>query len=233
MAVRRSEVVAALSVHDAQGLTAILDAAAVSLRGAQTSPELAQRITDALWWHYSTPLGYLTERASLDEIVDHVARRLGVRELPEGDAWARLRAMTVALARTTASQIALDEASGVSLDQLDDRVRQRLDGSWMPTAMPATGGAVAYSAGAVGKVFVRWSNTPIGRLLPLIPKVGPVFRGVRGAAGVAALVGTPVAVGLSVVALNNSLGSSYRKLVPLLLGIGALGPTAMTEADEL
>lgn len=233
MAVRRPDVVAALAVHDPAVLRAILEAAHVSPRSADTPPELAARIADALWWNYCTPAGYLAERATLDDIVDHVSRRLKL-ELVASGAWARVRELTVEIARQTASQIDVsDPSGGVAYSSLDERVQQRLEPSWMPVALGATGGAGSLTAGMVGRVVVRIGATPIGRLLPFVPYVGPVWKGVRTVGGVAAFVGTPLAIGLSAVALNESLGANYRKLVPLLLGVGALGPTAVEEAWEV
>jgi len=233
MPVRRSDVRDALAVHDPAVLQEILEAADIRLRGAQSGAELADRITDALWWHYSTPVGYVAESASLDDIVSHVAKKLNVSSLSEGDAWARLRELTVTLSRTTASRIDTSEPHGVAVDDLDDKVKARLAPMWMPTAFAASGGAASFGAAAVGKVVVKIGNTPIGRLLPLIPTVGPIWKGVRTVGGVAAMVGTPLGVAMSVLAINESLGTNYHKLVPLLLGVGALGPTAVAEANEV
>jgi hypothetical protein len=235
MPVRRQDVLAALSVHDPGVLRAILEAAQISLRGAESAPELAARVTDALWWNYSSPLGYVIEASSLDDIVAHVAKKLRVSGMSEGgDAWARLRELTVLLARQTASRIDVaDPSLGVRLDDLDPAVQARLSPSWMPTAFAASSGATAVGAGMVGKLVVKIGKSPVGRLLPLIPSIGPVWRGVRTVGGVAAVVGTPLGIALSVVALHESLGTNYHRLVPLLLGIGALGPSAVTEAEEI
>ena len=63
---------------------------------------------------------------------------------------------------------------------------------------------------------------PIGRLLPLIPQLAPYWKALRGTAAVAAAVGTPLAVGLGLVGVNHAMGSNYRRVVPLLSGVGAL-----------
>jgi hypothetical protein len=230
----RKDVVAALAVHEPQVLRAIAEAADVRLRGAESSRELAERICDAIWWCYSTPAGYLTERASLEDIVDHVAALLKIELTSSGDAWTRLREMTVELHRLNAARIDVsDPAHGVSYDDLDDHVRSRLEPGWYGVAAAASGGAASLGAGIAGTWVVRLARTPIGRLIPLIPTIGPIFRGATAVAGVVSWVGTPLAIGLSVVALNESLGANYKKLVPLLLGVGALGPTAVSDADEL
>lgn len=235
MPVRKADVVAALSVHEPRVLLAILEAAGVSPRGAEGSSELAARIADALWWTYSTPAGYVADRSTLEDIVEYAARKLKVEGLSDsGDAWARLRALTVHLAQTPGCRIdTADPNRGVSLDDLDLKVQQRLNPSWIPTAASATGGAASLGAGMAGKAFVKLAATPIGRLIPLIPTIGPIFSGVRRVASVAAFVGTPLSIALSVIAINESLGSDDRKLVPLLLGIGALGPTAVADAQEV
>lgn len=59
-------------------------------------------------------------------------------------------------------------------------------------------------------------------LLPLIPALAPYWRAIRGVAAVTAALGTPLSIGLGVLSINHALGSNYRRLVPLLLGAGAL-----------
>jgi hypothetical protein len=235
MSVRKADVVAALSVHEPQVLRAILEAADISLRNAETSPDLATRIADQLWWHYCTPFGYVIEVTTLDEMIEHLIKRLQVQHVNEaGDAWNRLRSLTVQLARTTATRIDIaDPARGVSLEDLDDNVRGRMSTPWAPAVGAAAGGVASFGAGVAGKVVVAIGKTPIGRLLPLIPTIGPIWKGVRTVGGVAAVVGTPLGIGLSVVALNESFSTNYAKFVPLLLGVGALGPTAVENADEV
>lgn len=231
MSVSRADVVAALSVHDPSALRAILDAADIRDRGAAGADALAERITDALWWNYATPLGYVTGRVTLDAIVEYVARRLKIEVNGPADAWTRLRELTVTLARTTASQIDTADPRGVTYDGLDDQLKRRLGDSWIPTVMASSSGAAALGASVAGKIVVRIGATPIGRLLPLIPTIGPVWTGVRKVSGVAAVVGGPLSIGLAAVAIDQSLGTNHRRLIPLLLGVGALGPSAVTDAD--
>jgi hypothetical protein len=225
MAISRSDVVAALSRRDAADLLAVLELARAPARGAVGSAALAERVAAALWWSYATPLGLVARSVALDEIVDHVARRLGLAaELPVGDAWARLHALTARLEL---------RSRGVALEDLDPAVRARLGRSWWPTAGLATGSAGSAAAMAGGRA-IRWaSGTLVGRVLPYVPRVGPWVRGAYRVGGVAAALGGPVALALAVLAANDALGTNYHRLVPLLLGVGSLGPDPVREADEV
>ena len=226
MATTRQDVSNALAVHDPAELRAILEAARVATMGAETARELADRIADALWWHYSTPVGYLANRASLEDIVRHVTRKLGLkRQVAGDDAWEMLRDLTVALA--------ISSDGGVALDDIDPAVRQRVWPSWMPTAIFATGATGSAGAGVVSYYVLKFAQTPIGKLLPYIPKIGPVFRVIKTGAGVASVVSGPLALAMGVLTVNQALGTSYRKLLPLLLGVGALGPSGIEDAVEV
>lgn len=225
MPVRKQDVADALAIYEAEPLFAVLDAAGISARGAESPRELAERTADALWWNYCTPFGYVADRVTLDEIVAHVARRLDVAEASDaGDAWETLAALTRALG---------DRVGPVSLHDLDPKIRARLETAWFPTAAGAGGATAALGARELGRAIVWLGRTPVGRLLPLIPTVGPIWRGVRGTGAVAAAVGGPLAVALAVVSLNQALGTNYQRLVPLLLGVGALGPRAVSDAQTL
>lgn len=218
MPTTREDVVHALAAHRADVLRGVLEAAKVSTWGAETSRDLAKRIVDALWWHYSTPLGYVARTTTLDQIVDHVASRLKIDgALHQADAWERLSTMTAMLVA----------ASGpVALEDLDPERRKRMRGSWLPTGAFGTGAAGSFGARWVGLKIVQLGKSPIGRWLPLIPYVGPWFSLIRKGGGVAAMLGGPVGIALSLLAVNDALGVNYDKLVPLLLGVGALGPGA-------
>lgn len=225
MPTTRDQLEAALAVHDADALKLILLAAEVDPRGATTSSELGARIADAIWWNYCTPLGYLTERSTLEDVVHHVARRLGVGDRIEASdtVWEQIRTLTAALV----PQIPED---GVSVAALDESTRSRLRPAWLP--------AIGWGTGAVSSFTARWGTgkvldllrSPIGRLLPLIPGIGPWIGTIKWGAGAVHLVSGPLGIALSVVSLNASLGSNYKRLVPLLLGVGALGPTPVDDA---
>jgi len=205
----RGELQATLAAQDPEALRLVLHASGVSSSspwGAPddgTAPALARRITDAIWWNYATPLGYLADRATFEQIVQHLARRLGVvhRVDPALPAAEQVRRLT---------------------DALGADARRRLD--------PALGPSLGLGTGAAGSFGARWGTgrllallrTPIGRLLPLLPWVGPWIAAIRTGAGAVYVVSGPLGIALTVLSLNASLGTNYRKLVPLVLGVGAL-----------
>lgn len=226
MATTREQLEAALSVHDPDALRLILMAAEVDPRGASTSAALAARLTDAIWWNYCTPLGYLVEKATLEDVVQHVARKLQVSDRVPDSApvWAQLEAMTSAL-------VPQAHGHGIAASDLDESTQARLRPEWLA--------ALGWGSGAVSAFGARWSSaqllkllrSPLGRLLPLLPLIGPWITTIRWGAGAVHLVSGPLGIALSVVSFNASLGSNYRRLVPLLLGIGALGPDPVDDAE--
>ena len=229
MTVKRADVEATLAAQDPEELLSILEAARVSPRGAQTPSELACRITDALWWSYCTPLGYVADGTTLDDIVEHVAHRLRVSHAIEAhmDPWLQVRSLTRALIRE------LEGVHGISLDDLDHETRTRVWPSWRRT--------LAFGAGASGSFGASWASGralaflrgPIGRLLPLIPPIAPYVGVVRTGAAAVNVVAGPLGVAMSVLTINQALGTNYHQLVPLLLGVGALGPDPVVDAEEL
>lgn len=226
MGTTREALEATLAVQDPEALRLILHASEVDPRDAETGADLAKRIAEAIWWNYGTPLGYLTERGTLEEIVRHVARRLKVddRVDPDVPVWEQIRALTSAL-------VAELPEHGITLETLDASTRQRLSPSWIPS--------VGLGTGAVGSFGTRWGagkvlallKTPIGRLLPLLPGVGPWVGMIRTGIGAVHLVTGPLGVALTVMSVNSALGANYQRLVPLLLGVGALGPKPVEEAE--
>ncbi len=231
----RAELRATLAEKDPEALRLVLHASGVSASspfGAFASPAspsgmasdegtaaaLAERITDAIWWNYATPLGYVADRANFEQIVQHLAGRLGVADrvdpsLPVGE---QVRRFTEALVDT------LPEGRGIGLDALREDARNRLD--------PALGPSLGLGTGAAGSFGMRWGTgrllallrTPIGRLLPLLPWVGPWIGAIRTGAGAVFVVSGPLGIAHTVLSVNASLGTNYRKLVPLVLGVGAL-----------
>ena len=228
MSTTRAQVESSLAVQDAGALRLILEAAEVSPRGAEGSAELAARLTDALWWNYCTPLGYTVDRVGLEEMVAHVAKKLLVDHAvqAEDDAWVQLRHLTVALLQELPD-------GGVGLADLDEATQARIWPSWMPT--------VALGSGATGSVGTWWASRrvvaffkgPVGRYLPLLPVVGPYLGAIRTGAGVVGVVTGPLSVALSILTVNQALGTNYKRLVPLLLGIGALGPAEVVDVEEV
>jgi hypothetical protein len=221
----RQDVIDALAVHEADSLRAVLSEAHMEAVEGASPHDLAERIASALWWNYCTPLGYVANQTSLDDIVDHVARKLQMAGvLADGDAWSRLRQLT---------QLLLREPAPAALEDLDPKVRARLVPSWKRTAAYASGATGSFGAMAMGRGIVYVSRTQLGRLLPYLPHVGPWVRTIYRGGGAAAAVGGPAGIALSILAANNALGTNYQRLVPLLLGVGALGAEAVKEAVEV
>lgn len=234
MPVRKADLSHTLAVLDADALGRVLDAAGVGRRGAIAAHELADRIADGLWWGWCTPVGYVVDRVVLEDIVADVTRKLGLSAevADEGDVWAQLGALLDTLARRHGvATHATPENPGVAFDDLD-AVHGRLAPGWFPGAATAGGAAGAFTAGVAGRLVVSIGNTPIGRLLPLVPYVGPAWRGVRTASGIAAIAGTPLSLALALISINQGLGTRYDKVVPLLLGVAALRPRTVADAEE-
>jgi hypothetical protein len=228
MPTSRTDVEDTLAVQDAAALEAILAAAEVSPRGATTPRDLAKRIADALWWNATTPIAYAAGRTHLEHIVDKVARRLGAADVTAQhvDPWRQIHALANHLVRDLG-----EHTHGVSLDDLDDRTRGKLDGSIWPTASAAAGATGSVGARVTSKAVLSILSSPIGRLLPLIPPLAPWVIPIKRGAAAIHLVSGPLSLALAVVTLDQSLGPDHRRLVPLLLGVGALGPVPPEEAD--
>lgn len=221
----RSDVIDQLATCDAHELRLVLEASGITLGRATSPRELAEKAVNALWWHWTTPLGYAMDRVELGGIVDGVARRLGVRDLPRhADPWTRLDLLTQALLR---------EVGPVRFQDLRPDHQARARGSMFPTLAFGASSVGSYGLGAGGRAVLRFAGGPIGRWIPLIPHVGPWFVAIRKASATAAVVGTPLSLALGVLALNQALGRSWRRVLPLLLSIGALrAHQRATEAVE-
>jgi hypothetical protein len=225
--VTKAELERVLSFQDADALRAILEASGVTIRGGTTAPELAHRVADALWWNYCTPLGYVVERTTLEDMVAHVGRRLGATEaLATGDVWEQLRNLTRALVRDL-------EGRAVELEDIDQKARSRIWPAWKrPLAFGTTaGGSFAARWGATQAL--GFLNGPIGRWLPYLPPLAPYVGGVKTGFTVVRALSGPLGVAFAVLAVNDSLGTNYQRLLPLLLGVGALGPQPGVEAEEV
>lgn len=225
MATTREQLERTLAVHDAKALRLILEASDVDPRDAEAPADLAKRLADAIWWNYCTPLGYLAERATLEEIVRHVARRLKVddRVDPDVPVFDQISALTKAL-------VAEIPEDGVSLEALDETARARLGPAWAA--------ALGWGTGTTGSFAARWASghvvallkTPVGRLLPLIPGIGPWVGAIKTGATAIHAVSGPLGLAMAVLTLNSSLGTNYQRLVPLVLGVGALGARPVEDA---
>lgn len=225
MATTRDQLQATLAVQDADALRLILTASDVDPRDAVTPAELAARIADAIWWNYCTPLGYVVERATLEDVVRHLAKKLQVADRvdPDTSVWDQVRALTAALVTEIPSD-------GISVASLDDSTRGRMSPSWWAP--------IGWGGGATGSFATRWGTgkvlalfkSPIGRLLPLLPVVGPWVGAIRTGLGAVYTVSGPLGVAMGVLSVNSSLSTNYQRLVPLVLGVGALGPEPVHDA---
>lgn len=226
MPVVRADIEAALSLHDPASLRVLLEAAGVSPREASTSRELAARIAEALWWHHTTPIGWLADRTTLEDIVQHAARKLGVQGAvdAEQDGWAQLHQLTRAMFR-------MAPANGVSLQDLDDVTRSKIEPSWMPTIGLGLGSGTSVGTAWASGRALDFLKGPIGRWIPLIPPLAPYYKLIVSSLGTLRLVAWPVGIALGVLSANQALGANERKLIPLLLGVGALGPTPVRDAE--
>ncbi|TVQ91307.1 MAG: hypothetical protein EA397_09600 [Deltaproteobacteria bacterium] len=214
MPTSRQDVIDMLAACERRELVLVLEASDVSFGDAQSSRELAERIANALWWHWTTPLGYALDRVDLDHIVRGVARRLKVGDLPSHtDDWGRLSHLTRTL---------LDDVAPVRFQDLRADHRARARGNPFPTLAFGTGSLGSYGLGAGGRAVLRFATGPVGRWVPYIPHIGPWFLAIRKASATAAVVGTPLSLALGVLAVNQALGRRWRRVLPLLLSIGAL-----------
>lgn len=228
MPIDRADVTAALAIHDPVELVAILKASGIDPKDATTAHELAERVSEALWWHATTPLGYVTERTTFEDIVKRVAKRVGMAHhlRSDADGWTQLSELTAALFQSLPT-------GGIGLDALDDATRARLEPNWMPTIGLGLGSGGSATTAWISGRMLGLLKGPFGRLLPLIPPLAPYYAALVGTLGAVRLVAWPLTIGFGVLSVNSALGANDRKLVPLLLGVGALAPRAMDDAYEL
>jgi hypothetical protein len=226
MTVSRAALATSLSLQDPAALRAILGAAGLAAPDDEAPRALAERIATAIWWNYQTPIGWLATEPSLEAIVAHVARKLRVYVPADQLGWDMIGDLTRGL-------LADLNRRGVRVDDLSPAARARLGRRW--------GGAVGFGTGAAGSGAARWGSgkvlgwlgSPIGRWLPWIPKVGPWVGRIRTGATAVYVVSGPLAIALAVLSVNSALGANYQRLVPLLLGVGALGPAPVADAEEV
>ena len=226
MPITREELVDQLAIHTHASLAQILSLAGLTPDADASPRQLAQRIARQLWWSYATPIGLAARRITLDEIVDHLAGRLRVAGAlsPADDATARLRALTGLMVRREGE---------LRLSDLDDDAQRRLVRSWWPTLGLASGAGSSLGAGVAGRGVLWVAGTRVGQWLPYLPTVGGWAKRAYKVGGVAATLGGPVGIALSVLATNDALGTRYERLVPLAFGIGALPPIQLTEAQTV
>lgn len=229
MAVSKDDVRAALAVADPDALRAILIAAGKSDPGERPAAELADRVVRALWWSASTPLGYAAGNATLEDLVQLAARRLDVRHkvLASKPGWEQLQDLTSALLSS------LPTTPGVALSDLDGTARERLKPHWKRAAALGGGAGGSFGARMASGAILGFLEGPVGRLLPLIPPLAPWVKTLGTGASAVRAVSGPLGVAMTLLSINQALGPAYKTLLPLLLGIGALGPGSVEEAAEV
>lgn len=233
--VTREELTERLRGCDPALLLAVLEGAGVDTMRVRDAPAhaaagvAAERLVAALWWRAHSPAGQLLAAADLDELVTTAAQGAGV-DLPAGDAWQRLAAVTDKL---------LPSDVPLTLDGLDPDLRARLArGQWLPFLGVGAAGTAAASHVAA-RLVAGLLATPLFRLLPVIPRIGPIVVALRGAAATVSMISGPLGVVLALWSLNRTLGPTWDTALPLLLGVGlVLRPSAapvegMVDAQEI
>ena len=221
MPVTQDDVRQRLHRIDPARVRAVLAAGAVRGSESNDPQDLADRLVRALWWRTHSPLGLVVAKDDLDDLVDRTAKRLG-HELPDGDAWARLDALT--------RKVVPGDAP-IRLDELDEDVIDRLESAqWTTWLGVGTAGGAAGTK--VAADFLLELLDPIKDVLPLIPKVGPIAVAIQKGAKIAASVAGPIGIGVTLVTINDALGSDYDEAAPLLFGLGLLMREPVGETIE-
>ena len=210
MAITRQDLEARLAEVDSARLTAVLEASGVRIGSASTSAELAARLVRALWWRTHTPVGLFVLTDSLDDLVANTAGRIGL-ELPEGDAWLKLEALTEHLV-PAGKPIRISDLDSATLDKLESAQWT----SWAGVGATGTAAGTKVAADAIVNLF----KGPIGDILPYLPKIGPIAIAVKNGAKVVSKVAGPVGIGFGLLTVNDVLGADYDEAVPLLVGAG-------------
>jgi hypothetical protein len=213
--VSRSALIDALAQAPAANLAEVLRAADISADPDAGSDALARKLVRALWWRTHTPAGIAT--GSFDRVVKRTGRRLKV-ELPDGDVWDKLEALTAHV------------IPDAKLDQIEAKHTDRLHrAQWAAWAGVGAAGATAGS-GVAARKLLQWTK-PVKDVLPWIPKVGPILAGVRKGAQVVAKWSTPVGIGMALASANQALGPEFDRALPLVLGVGLLKRGMAAEAE--
>jgi len=213
MTVSQLELRARLADRDPDMLRAVLEASDVSWSEEDDADELARRLVDALWWRTHSPAGKVVMADSLDKMVDRYGGRLEL-DLPAGDAWSRLQALT------TATVPSGDDP--LRLDSLDDDTRARLRRPIWGRLAGATGTGGVAGAGWLARRLLQGMAAPIWAVLAQLPYVGPAVIAVRASAGTILAVSGPLGVGLALLTLNSAFGPRYDRAMPLLVGAGLI-----------
>jgi len=226
MTVSRADLASSLAMQDGDALRAILTAADLPASPTDSPRVLAERITTAIWWNWQTPLGFAAIEPSLEAVVADVAHRLRVYVPGDGEGFGMIADLTQGLLEDL-------NRRGIRIDDLPPEAQARLGRRWVGTAGLGAGAAGSGAAWWGSGKVLGWLSSPIGRWLPYLPRIGPWFGAIRTGAGAVYLVSGPLGIALAVLSVNSALGANYRRLVPLLLGVGALRPCAVTDAEEI
>lgn len=231
MPTTREQVARTLAMFDPAALRLILEASEIPVKEGASAPALSVQVADAIWWNYCSPLGYMADRTSLEEIVRHLVYKLRAQKPLQrfdasGDVWEQIRALTAALVREP-------PADGITVDALDGPTRARLSASWAEPLGWGTSASGSFGARWVSGKALTWFRGPVGRWLPLVPGIGRWASTVRNGVGAVYAVSGPLGIALTVLSLNSALSTNYRRLVPLVLGVGGLAPDRVGEAVEV
>lgn len=210
--VKKEQVVARLATCPRDELQSVLATCGIEAPETAEARELAELLVARLWWRTHTPVEHVALPGTLDRLVDRVGRKLEI-DLPAGDAWTRLDALTWRL---------LPQGRVQTLDRLDEQTRQRLRKRLWPAWTGVAGGASAAGSRLAALKLLQVTTGPIWDLVPLVPKVGPIFLGLRKGAVFVARVSGPVGIALALLSLNQSFGAEDDQALPLLLGVGLL-----------
>ncbi|MFT5681748.1 MAG: hypothetical protein ACI8RZ_002660 [Myxococcota bacterium] len=210
MPVAQKELESILAGRDPKLLERVLDVGEVWFPEGADAPELAKRLTNALWRRTHSPLGRMVVPDALDDIVVTTAKKLKV-DVGEGEVWDRLDVLTDALLTTDRM---------LTYEELPVKSRKKLEKAlWIDLAGVSTAGSAAASRW-VARGLLKWTKGPLWDLIKFIPKVGPALGAIRGSAGAVAAVSGPLGVTIALLTLNHTFGPEYDRALSLLLGIG-------------
>lgn len=212
-AVTRGDLSEMLCGQPASLLSSVLTAGAVAHDGPEEgSTALAKRLVDALWWRTHSPARQWVAPQTLDAVVDRVEKRLGL-ERTDGHVYGRLDQLT---------RLLLDGREPKSVSELPPNVVSKLKrGVW--GSLFGTGAAgTAAGARFASLKLLGVASGPAWRVATLVPKVGPILLGLRAGVGTVAMVSGPLGILMALTTLNNVLGPTDDKALPLLLGVGLL-----------
>lgn len=180
---------------------------------SQDSPnQLADRLTKALWWRTTTPLGYQLKSHTFESILKIYADKLDMTFTSQ-DAWQQLKELTDHL---------LPPHSEVDVNGLSESLQKRLKRSAWKTVTGLGGTATATGSRWAATRLLASMSGPMWKWIHLVPKLGPVLVGVRTTAGWVASLSGPIAIAMAIYTVNNALGPKWDEGLPLLLGIGLI-----------